>query len=619
MRTPRHAPIVFLALLVAGALTLVGVAGAAPRLDTVAGSGNGGFAGDGGAAVAALLTSPSDVSPLPGGGYLVADTSNHRIRRVAADGTITTVAGAGPITGQTGGFGGDGQPATSTVVRLNLPRGVSVTADGGFLVADTNNNVIRRVSAAGIITTVAGIGGQAGQTGDNGPATNALLTAPQGVAATPDGGFLIADTGNHRVRRVDAAGTITAATSLPTNGAGFSGDGGTAAGARLNAPARVAPLTGGGYLIADTNNNRIRRVSDQNVIDTVAGGATQGFGGDGGPATAAALALPEGVAATPGGGILIADTGNERVREVAPDGTITTRVGVGTLGFSGDGGAPTLAQLSHPRVAIPFGSGLLVADAFNHRIRAVTEVPGSPPPVDPGPPPPVDPGPPPVTPPAVPPPVGETPPPGVTPPVLGRTAVARPTSGTIRIRRPGTKLFVLLDEAEPIALGTEVDSRDGTVAIFFVTTKDGKTASTSIGQGRVLVTQPAEIDRGQRPGRLTLSGPLAGCTARKVTARERAVRRGGRVVARAARTDKPPAGRRIKVRAKGRIKTQGRHGSAIVRGTRWTMVDRCASHPSPGTLVSVQEGVVAVRDFAARKTINVRRGERYLARAARRG
>jgi hypothetical protein len=489
-------------------------------------------------------------------------------------------------------------------VRLNLPRGVSVTADGGFLIADTSNNVVRRVSPAGIITTVAGIGGQAGQTGDNGPATGALLTAPQGVAATPDGGFLIADTGNHRVRRVDAAGTITASTSLPTNGAGFSGDGASSTGARLNAPARVALLAGGGYLIADTNNNRIRRVSALGIIDTVAGGATAGSGGDGGPATAASLTLPEGVAVTPGGGILIADTGNERVREVAPDGTITTRVGIGTLGFAGDGGDPALAQLSHPRVAVPFGTGLLVADAFNHRIRAVTEF--TPAPVDPGPPP------------AVPPVVGDTPPPGVTPPVLGRTAVARPTSGTIRIRRPGTKFFILLDEAESIALGTEVDSRKGTVAIFFVTTKDGKTASASIGEGRVLVTQPREIDRGQRPGRLTLSGPLVGCTAKRITGRTRAVRPAGTVVARAARTDKPPAGRRIKVRAKGRIKTQGRHGSAIVRGTRWTMVDRCASHPSPGTFVSVQEGVVAVRDFARRKTINVHRGERYLARARRR-
>jgi hypothetical protein len=605
MRTPRHPRFLLAALLTLGALVVVAVAGAAQRVDTVAGSGNGGYAGDGGAATAALLTSPSDISPLPGGGYLVADTSNHRIRRVAADGTITTVAGAGPAVGQNGAFGGDGQLATSTTVRLNQPRGVSATADGGFLIADTTNNVIRRVSAAGIITTVAGIGGQAGQGGDGGPATSTLLTAPQGVSATADGGFLIADTGNHRVRKVDAAGTITAATSLPTNGAGFSGDGGSSTGARLDAPARVEPLTGGGYLIADTNNNRIRRVSAQGIIDTVAGSATPGSGGDGGPATAASLSLPEGVAATPDGGILIADTGNERVREVAPDGTITTRAGTGTLGFSGDGGTPTLAQLSHPRAAIPFGTGLLVADAFNHRIRAVAEVTT---------PPPVDPGAPPVTPPVV----GDTPPPGVTPPVLGRTAVARPTSGTIRIRRPGTKVFVLLDDAESITLGTEVDSRKGTVAIFFVTTKGGKTASASIGQGRVLVTQPPEIDRGRRPGRLTLSGPLAGCSAKRTTARPRAVRRADRVVARAARTDAPPAGRRIKVRAKGRIKTQGRYGSAIVRGTRWIMVDRCASNPNPGTFVSVQEGIVAVRDFRLRKSINVHRGERYLARARRR-
>jgi hypothetical protein len=606
MRSPRRSRFLLAAVFTLVALVVVAVAGAAQRLDTVAGSGSGGFAGDGGAATAALLTSPSDVSPLPGGGYLVADTSNHRIRRVAADGTITTVAGAGPAAGQNGAFGGDGQPATSTNVRLNQPRGVAVTADGGFLIADTNNNVIRRVSPAGIITTAAGIGGQTGQTGDNGPATGALLNAPQGVAVTADGGFLIADTGNHRVRRVDAAGTITASTSLPTNGPGFSGDGGSSTGARLTAPARVAPLPGGGYLIADTNNNRIRRVSAQGIIDTVAGGATQGSGGDGGPATAASLTLPEGVAPTPSGGILIADTGNDRVREVVPDGTITTRAGTGTVGFTGDGGPPSLAQLSHPRVAIPFGAGLLIADAFNHRIRAITEV-ADPPPADPTPAP---------APAVVPPVVGGTPPPGVTPPVLGRTAVARPTSGTIRIRRPGTKNFILLDEAESIALGTEVDSRKGTVALFFVTTKSGTTASASIGEGRVLVTQPPEIDRGQRPGRLTLSGPLAGCTAQKAKGRTRAVRRAG-PVAHTAKANDPP-GRRIKVRAQGRIKTQGRHGSAIVRGTRWIMVDRCASDPNPGTFVSVQEGVVAVRDFTLRKTTNVRRGERYLARARRR-
>ncbi|WP_445149919.1 hypothetical protein [Baekduia sp. Peel2402] len=570
------------------AAVFAAAASAAQRLDTVAGSGAGGYAGDGGAATAALLTAPSDVSVVPGGGgaYLIADTSNHRIRRVAADGTITTVAGAGPITGQGGGFAGNGVPATDPTVRLNFPRSVSATADGGFLFADTSNNVIRRVSAAGIITTAAGIGLQAGTSGDGGPATNALLNAPQGVAATADGGFLIADTGNNRVRRVDAAGGISASASLPSNPAGFSGDGSSALGARLTAPSKVAALPGGGYLIADTGNNRIRRVSAGGVIDTVAGSATVGFAGDGGPATAAGLAAPEGVAPTAAGGILIADTGDERVRAVAPDGTISTLAGTGVLGLSGDGGEPAAGQVSHPRAAVENGSGgVLIADAFNHRIRAVTEVavPADPPRT---------------TPPAeTPPVVGSTPPPGVSPPVLGRTAVARVTSGTIRIRRPGTSKFVLLGDAESIAMGTEVDAREGTVALFFVTREDGKTASASIGEGRVLVTQPRELDGTQRPGRLTLSGPLVGC---------RAVRR--------AVSDGPPPGRRVRVRAKGRIKTQGRYGSAIVRGTRWIMVDRCASDAHPGTLTAVQEGVVAVRDFGLRKTVRVRAGQRYLAK-----
>lgn len=574
--------VLIIGLVVAAAFAAA--AGAAQRLDTVAGSVSG-YAGDGGAATAALLNAPSDVSVLPGGGgaYLIADTSNHRIRRVAADGTITTVAGAGPITGQGGGFAGNGVPATDPAVRLNLPRGVSATADGGFLFADTANSVIRRVSAAGIITTVAGIPLQAGTTGDGGPATSALLNGPQGVAATADGGFLIADTGNHRVRRVDAAGGISASASQPTNQAGFSGDGGPATSAQLNAPSKVAPLPGGGYLIADTGNNRIRRVSAAGVIDTVAGSATVGFAGDGGPATAAGLSAPEGVAPTADGGLLIADTGDERVRRVAPGGTIATAAGTGVLGLSGDGGEPGAAQLSHPRAALEQGSGVLIADAFNHRIRAVTEVPVPPaPPAQAAPTPPV---------------VGVTPPPGVSPPVLGRTAVARVTSGTIRIRRPGTKVFVLLADAESIAMGTEVDAREGTVALFFVTTKAGKTASASIGEGRVLVTQPPELDGTQRPGRLTLSGPLVGC---------QAVRR--------AVSDGPPPGRRVRVRAKGRIKTQGRYGSAIVRGTRWIMVDRCGSDPHPGTLTAVQEGVVAVRDFGLRRTVRVRAGQRYLAK-----
>jgi hypothetical protein len=271
------------------------------RIQTVAGSGTGGFAGDGGPAADALLTSPSDVAPLDavngGGGYLIADTSNHRIRRVNASGAITTVAGAGPAVGAPGAFAGDGLPPTDTAVRLDRPRGVSpfgavIGAGGsGFLIADTGNNRVRRVQN-GVIATVAG-NGQAGFGGDGDGAQIAQLNQPAGVAALPDGGFLIADTGNNRIRRVSSSGIIT--TVAGAGPAAFTGDGGPATSAALNAPADVAPLTGGGFLIADTGNNRIRRVTAGGTITTVVGTGQPGFGGGGGTAGKALPHGPEGV------------------------------------------------------------------------------------------------------------------------------------------------------------------------------------------------------------------------------------------------------------------------------------------------------------------------------------
>ncbi len=218
------------ALLALPSAALTGVVQGAPgeRIQTVAGSGSGGFAGDGGPATSALLTSPSDVAPLDplngGGGYLIADTSNHRIRRVDASGTIQTVAGAGPAAGAPGGFAGDGLPPTDPAVRLNQPRGVSsvaAVAGGGFLIADTGNNRIRAV-VNGILTTVAG-NGQPGFGGDGDGAQIARLNQPANVAALPGGGYLIADTGNNRIRRVSPSGIIT--TVAGTGPAAFTGDG----------------------------------------------------------------------------------------------------------------------------------------------------------------------------------------------------------------------------------------------------------------------------------------------------------------------------------------------------------------------------------------------------------
>ena len=328
---------------------------------TVAGVGTSGFLGDGGPAIAAHFFAPAGVAATADGGFLIADTFNNRVRRVSPAGTITTVAGNG-----TEGSGGDGGPATGA--ELARPFGVAATTDGGFLIADTFNSRVRRVSPAGTITTVAG-GGTAGL-GDGGPATDAELFNPIAVAVTADGGFLIADSDNNLVRRVSPAGTIT--TVAGASPGGFSGDGGPATAAQLNLPQSVATTADGGFLIADSNNNRVRRVSPAGTITTVAGTGTVGFSGDGGPAIAAQLFAPGGVVATADGGFLIADSLNNRVRRVSVAGTITTVAGDGTEGFSGDSGLATAAQLQEPQGVAPTADGgFLIADLRNNRVRFV--------------------------------------------------------------------------------------------------------------------------------------------------------------------------------------------------------------------------------------------------------
>src|SRR3954467_5235002 len=281
------------ALLVATALvSAAGAEAATNQISTIAGDGSFGFAGDGGAAKDAKLNTPVAVVPIPGGGYLIADQGNNRVRRVAPDGTITTVAGSGPA-----GYSGDGGPATAAT--FSAPTGVAPLPDGGFLVSDGNNNVIRRVTAGGVISTVAGTG-SAGYNGDGIAATTAKLSFPADVAVTSDGGFLIADNDNNRIRKVAAfGGTISPVAG--TGGAGFNGDGPVAT-ATLSDPTSVAVTSDGGFLVADANNRRVRKVSG-GTVTTVAGDGSNGSGGDGGPPTAAPLPLPRRVAAVPQRGL----------------------------------------------------------------------------------------------------------------------------------------------------------------------------------------------------------------------------------------------------------------------------------------------------------------------------
>jgi hypothetical protein len=356
---------------------LAGPAHAAPGdISTFAGTGAGGFGGDGGAAPAAALNRPTGVAWLADGSVLVADFENHRVRRISPGGIITTVAGTG-----TAGFSGDGGAATKA--RLNGPTDVDATPDGGFLIADLGNRRVRKVSAAGTIATVAG-NGQEGSSGDGGPATAARLVAPAGVASTPAGGHLIADAGGDRVRSVSPTGTITRVA-----GGGSGGDGGPATAASLVRPAGIAVLPDGGFVVTEYEGARVRRVSAGGTITRLAGTGTRGYSGDGGPATAARLDHPVGIAPTADGGFLIGDSANGRVRKVMPDGTIATVVGSGQTGFAGDGGPATLARLDTPYAALEHPSGaILVVDGGNNRLRLVEgrpPAPLAPPPAGPAP------------------------------------------------------------------------------------------------------------------------------------------------------------------------------------------------------------------------------------------
>jgi len=359
-----------LRLLSALAAATVAVAVAAPPagavtryIFTVAGNGAAAYGGDGGRATAASLDLPREIAPLPGGGFLVAETNSNVVRRVLSDGRIRTVAGD-----RAKAYGGDGGPATSAP--LNFVHDVEALPRGGFLIADMKNKRVRRVTRDGQITTVAGNGAR-GSSGDGGLAVQAELSLVHGVGALPDDGFLIADTDNNRIRRVYRTGKIL--TVAGSGASGYRGDEGAATAAQLSSPFDVAPLRGGGFLIADTGNHAIRKVSSSGRITTVAGVGVRGYAGDGGDAAGAQLDAPHTVIPTGEGGFLIADTGNNAIRRVSPIGRIETVAGTGAPGSRGDGGRANDAALNAPKGVAPTGGGgFLVADSGNNRVRLVS-------------------------------------------------------------------------------------------------------------------------------------------------------------------------------------------------------------------------------------------------------
>lgn len=329
-------------------------------ISTIAGTGQPGFGAEGDLASSAQLNFPRDLVVEPNGSILVLDTNNNRLRRFTPGGRMTTVAGSGVL-----GFYGDSQPAT--VAQFASPWGLAVDRAGNIYIADTMNDRIRKITPDGTVTTIAGQTGS-GFSGDNGPAGFARLSKPTGLAVDAAGNLYIADTGNHRVRRISPQGVIT--TYAGTGTAGFSGDAGPAAQAQLNMPESLAIDAAGNLYIADTGNHRVRQVSPQGIITTVAG--SDPGAGDNGPAASALLFQPSGAVFDASGNLYVADTLNHRVRRIGRDGNITAVAGTGSPGYSGDNGFAARAQLNQPNgLAFDSAGNLYIADTGNHVIRRV--------------------------------------------------------------------------------------------------------------------------------------------------------------------------------------------------------------------------------------------------------
>jgi hypothetical protein len=638
----RRTPVCMVCGCAALAFGAIGAAAQTNNIVTVAGTGTAGYSGDGGPATSADLGTPVGVKSMPDGGYLIFNQGGSVVRRVFPDGIIRTVAGNG-----TNAFSGDTGPAISA--SMNAPSGGDITADGGYLIADANNNRIRRVAPDGTITTVVGDGSQAFG-GDNGPANLAQVRFPY---------YLIADVDNQRIRRVAPDGTITTVA-----GGGVGGDGGPATSAQLTKPEGVALTADGGYLIADTFAHRVRRVDPTGTITTVAGTGQAGLTGDGGPATLATLNTPARVAVEPNGGFVIADTVNHRLRRVAPDGTITTVAGT-TSGFGGDGGQATAAQLNNPiGVAVTTGGDYLIADTSNQRIRFVDAASPTPAFTRSSPLSPANENAPRIigtsfansmvslyTNPSCtgasvgnsPAPgfaapgiavsvadnstttffatatdlagfaspcssssltyVESTPPPPLPPPVRGVSVNAIPLAGTVLVRLSSSRKahaaatgFVPLESVgRQIPVGSTLDTSKGTVLLTSATTPTGGAQQGQFSSGLFSISQ------GRKNALTTLSmtgGGLNSCSK---------LPRGGSPKLAPAKLMR----RTLFSNVKGRFRTRGRNSAATVRGTKWTMTDTCA-----GTLTRVTTGSVNVRDFRLRKTIVVKAGRSYLARAS---
>jgi DNA-binding beta-propeller fold protein YncE len=350
------------------ALVLVFLLNLDPTLETAVGTGRPGDSGEGGSAASAQLNNPFDVGFDAQGNLYVSDTANHRIKRVdARTRIITTIAGNGFK-----GFDGDGGPASQA--SLNEPYGLAIDRDGTVYFADRLNRRVRKVDGrTGIISTVAGTGSSQ-FSGDGGLAVSAGLVEPNGVALDGHGKLYIADVADHRIRVVDlSTGTIT--TFSGTGRGKHEGDGGLAREASIFGARAVEVGPDGTVYILERQGNSLRKVDPKlGVITTIAGTGQRGYTGDGGSALQATFDGPKEMALDPEGNILIVDTENHAIRRLdVRSGLMTTLAGCGRRGGVGDGGPPTEAQLDRPHgVAVGPDGSIYIGDTGNHRVRKVT-------------------------------------------------------------------------------------------------------------------------------------------------------------------------------------------------------------------------------------------------------
>lgn len=343
--------------------------GAQLVINTLAGNGTAAFGGDGGAATAAQVNTPYGIATDAAGNVYFTDCNNNRIRKINTAGIISTIAGRGVP-----GYTGDGGPATAA--ELLAPRGIAVDGGGNVYFSDYANQRVRKITPAGIISTVAG-DGTVGFGGDGGPATAAKLNYAWGVAVDGSGNLYIADQNNCRIRKVNTSGIIS--TIAGTGSCFIGGDGGPATAALVQFPVGVACDGSGNVYIADYGNNRIRKIDPSGIISTIAGSPVYGFSGDGGPSTASQLYYPMAVAVDGANNVYISDVNNYRIRKINASGVISTLAGNGTMGYSGDGAPPVYAQINRPTgIAVNNSGKVYITDNDNNRIRLLEPPPNAP-------------------------------------------------------------------------------------------------------------------------------------------------------------------------------------------------------------------------------------------------